>query len=128
MNGAPPMPPLPAGWATAQDPNSGKTYFYNSATGATGWSREEAGGATEELPDGISSGFDESSGYTYYYNANTGVTGWSLEEVTPAEAAPEPEEEPVPVPVDPEPVEPVGHPSSMTVSQSLSTPSQASYA
>ena len=28
---------LPAGWATAQDPNSGNTYFYNRDTGASQW-------------------------------------------------------------------------------------------
>lgn len=30
-------PALPAGWATAVDPGSGRTYYYNSASGATSW-------------------------------------------------------------------------------------------
>ncbi len=29
--------PLPPGWATAVDPGSGKSYFYNSNSGETAW-------------------------------------------------------------------------------------------
>jgi len=30
-------PALPAGWETAADPSSGKTYYFNRATGETKW-------------------------------------------------------------------------------------------
>ena len=38
----PPTPPMPKDWAEAQDPNTGKTYYYNRKTSETTWSRPEA--------------------------------------------------------------------------------------
>ena len=35
--GAPAPPSLPAGWQSAVDPSSGKTYYVNSMTGQTSW-------------------------------------------------------------------------------------------
>merc|ERR1712216_1088277 len=38
----PPTPPVPKDWCEAQDPNTGKTYYYNRKTSETTWSRPEA--------------------------------------------------------------------------------------
>ena len=46
------------------DDGCGNFYYVNTATGASGWTKEEA--ADVPLPSGVVAGFDEASGYAYY--------------------------------------------------------------
>merc|ERR1711972_467250 len=85
---------LPAGWEQAQDPGSGKTYFFNRASGQTTWDRPSgvsaaaapavaptaapaaAGpGGNEALPAGWEQAQDP-SGKTYFFNRASGQTTW----------------------------------------------------
>jgi len=43
-------PPLQPGWQQAQDPGSGRTYYYNTALGQTQWTPPSAGGAAPAAP------------------------------------------------------------------------------
>jgi spore germination cell wall hydrolase CwlJ-like protein len=98
-----------------QDPNTGATYFFNTTTQKSGWTREEvveAGGAgpAEALPaaggagpaveagpevvevapaaDEIEERKDPNTGATYFFNTTTQKSGWTREEVTEAKAEP----------------------------------------
>ena len=62
----------------------GNTYFVNTVTGATGWTREEV--EQGDAPDEIYEATDE-DGNTYYVNSATGATGWSREEAGGASEA-----------------------------------------
>lgn len=72
--------PLPAGWQEHHDPNTGKMYFHNPATGETKWERpSEAASsvaASMVLPPGWQQHTDANSGKVYYHNPSTGVTTW----------------------------------------------------
>ena len=94
------LPPLPAGWDEKKS-SSGKTYFYNKATGKTSWERPPpdapstasaaAPAATPlmtpasaptaaddeyEIADGWEEKFSKSKQKAYYYNTSTGETLW----------------------------------------------------
>jgi hypothetical protein len=63
---------LPAGWAAAIDPFSGKTYYFCSSTGERSWEKPTE---SQQLPDGWNLAEDASTGKTYYYHTN-GETKW----------------------------------------------------
>lgn len=70
---------LPAGWASAVDSTTGKTYFFNQGTGERQWDAPEIEGkysAKSDLPEGWSEAKDKGSGKTYYYHTN-GETRWA---------------------------------------------------
>lgn len=73
---------LPIGWEMAQDPGSGKQYFFCRATGEISWSRPEniqsiaQPSESEGLPEGWNSAVDKASGKIYYYN-KSGETKWT---------------------------------------------------
>ena len=49
-------PPLPAGWSSARDPASGRTYYYEHSTRRTAWTRPAPPAPApdaEELPPGV---------------------------------------------------------------------------
>lgn len=62
---------LPAGWETAKDPTSGKTYFFERATGKRQWDKPKS-----MLPEGWMEAKDASTGKTYYYHKASGQTKW----------------------------------------------------
>lgn len=68
---------LPSGWDKAQDPTTGKPYYFNKTTGERQWDPPLKHRKQQEapLPDGWSMAKDESSGKTYYYNGD-GETRW----------------------------------------------------
>lgn len=65
---------LPSGWEAATDPTSGKTYYFNRATGKQQWDPPEA---EAKLPEGWKSAKDSRNGKTYYYHTN-GQTSWEV--------------------------------------------------
>ncbi|XRB10313.1 WW domain-containing protein [Pseudoscourfieldia marina] len=70
---------VPKDWAEAQDPNTGKTYYYNRKTSETTWSRPEA----PPMPKDWAEAQDPNTGKTYYYNRKTSETTWSRPEAPP---------------------------------------------
>ena len=95
------------------DDGCGNFYYVNTATGASGWTKEEA--ADVPLPSGVVAGFDEASGYAYYCHEASGATGWSVDEVLEAAKQLSPsKKEPAPlpweVPVSPQPPTPAKGP------------------
>ena len=83
----------------------GNFYYVNTATGASGWTKEEA--ADIPLPSGVVAGFDEASGYAYYCHEASGATGWSVEEVLEAARQLSPsKKEPTPLPWENVPASP----------------------
>ena len=69
-----------AGWESAKDPSSGKTYYFKRSTNERSWKKPvllpmSFAGGEEHLPDGWKSTKDESSGKTYYYHTS-GKTSW----------------------------------------------------
>jgi hypothetical protein len=75
-------PSLPSGWEAARDQSSGKTYYFQRATGERSWEKPQASEKTadkaedaEKLPDGWKSAADKATGKTYYYHT-TGETIW----------------------------------------------------
>jgi YHS domain-containing protein len=72
---------IAAGWESAKDPNSGKTYYFRRSTNERSWKKpdlpkrpdQESNG--EQLPDGWKSAKDQSSGKEYYYHTS-GETSW----------------------------------------------------
>ena len=69
-----------AGWESAKDPSSGKTYYYKRSTNERSWKKpilptKSSAGGEEHLPDGWKSTKDPSSGKTYYYHTS-GKTSW----------------------------------------------------
>lgn len=72
---------IAAGWESAKDPNSGKTYFFRRTTNERSWKKpdlpkrpdQESNG--EQFPDGWKSAKDQSSGKEYYYHTS-GETSW----------------------------------------------------
>merc|ERR1711964_591436 len=63
-----PNGPLPPGWKSGVDPQSGKTYYVNPS-GISQW-------AKPTLPPGWKSGVDPQSGKTYYVNPS-GISQWA---------------------------------------------------
>jgi len=80
--------PLANGWVQATAPD-GRTYYANTATGATSWEFPADAGvaASPALPAGWTAAVDPSSGRTYYVHAS-GQTSWEVPTAGPAEAAP----------------------------------------
>eukprot|EP00929_Paragymnodinium_shiwhaense_P000182 TRINITY_DN100426_c0_g1_i1.p1 TRINITY_DN100426_c0_g1~~TRINITY_DN100426_c0_g1_i1.p1 ORF type:complete len:2227 (-),score=690.33 TRINITY_DN100426_c0_g1_i1:127-6807(-) len=70
--------PLPSGWESAIDPDTGNIYYYNHATRKTQW--EPPSEVYEVLPPGWGSAMDPESGLTYYYNLATEETQWDFPE------------------------------------------------
>lgn len=75
-------PTLPTGWEAAKDPTSGKTYYFQRATGARSWGKPQLPSSSNDqpspddpLPDGWKAAADEASGKEYYYNGS-GETRW----------------------------------------------------
>jgi hypothetical protein len=85
---------LSDGWESANDPTTGKTYYFHRATGQRSWEKpisqqslnvpekveekdkEKVEPQTDELlPEGWKSAVDAVSGKTYYYNTD-GKTSW----------------------------------------------------
>ena len=69
-----------AGWESAKDPSSGKTYYYKRSTNAHSWKKpilptKSSAVGEEHLPDGWKSTKDPTSGKTYYYHTS-GKTSW----------------------------------------------------
>ena len=90
------------------DDGCGNHYFMSTASGASGWTKEEAAGVP--LPAGIVAGFDEASGYAYYCHEASGATGWSVDEVLQTAAPLGPSEREPPWRQEP-PTPPKGPPS-----------------
>lgn len=70
-----------AGWESAKDPNSGKTYYFKRSTNERSWGKpivpKSAVGENNDgqLPDGWKSTKDQNSGKVYYYHTS-GKTSW----------------------------------------------------
>jgi hypothetical protein len=67
-----------AGWESALDPASGKTFYFRRSTNERTWDKPSLVGAQTQqqlLPDGWKSVLDAGSGKTYYYHTS-GKTSW----------------------------------------------------
>ncbi|KAL3762972.1 hypothetical protein ACHAWU_001119 [Discostella pseudostelligera] len=68
-----------AGWESALDPASGKTFYFRRSTNERRWDKPtlSANEQTQQqlLPDGWKSALDAGSGQTYYYHTS-GKTSW----------------------------------------------------
>jgi YHS domain-containing protein len=73
---------LPVGWEKAQDPASGKQYYFCRATGERSWTKPDKAQSnsqsneSEGLPEGWNSATDAATGKVYYFNKN-GETKWT---------------------------------------------------
>jgi hypothetical protein len=129
-------------WTAVKDPDSGDTYYYNTATGETTWDKPEgvdagvpspAAAQTPAAPQSpqkpvVASGwkavFDAESNSYYYHNAATGETTWDKPEgfvdtpTSPGEAKSSP---PASRPITPAPASAHAHSATKT----LSDPSKA---
>ncbi len=63
---------LPSGWRAVLDSASGETYFYNSSTKESTWTRPTSTGTRKVW----SKRYDPNSTQYYYYNEQTGVSQW----------------------------------------------------
>lgn len=67
------------GWSEVEDPNTGKTYYYNKITNETSWDKpssiEVKSENLEESSEWVTT-LDPSSGKNYYYNSKLEVTSW----------------------------------------------------
>lgn len=86
-------------WTEHVDPQSGRTFFFNAATGETSWTQPTSAsqqqstqlpGTTSASQDDWTEHVDPGSGNKFYYNARTGETSWTspkpaLKEVLPAQ-------------------------------------------
>ena len=77
---------LPPGWSSAIDPNSGRTYYVNSATGQTTWEPPAAAPPPANPPpppgpppsgEKWNEVRDPNTGRVYYHNPQTGATSWT---------------------------------------------------
>jgi hypothetical protein len=73
---------ITAGWESAKDPNSGKTYYFRRSTNERSWKKpdlpkspDQENNNSEHLPDGWISAKDQSSGKVYYHHSS-GKTSW----------------------------------------------------
>lgn len=83
-------PELPEGWASAIDPTTGKTYYYNLTLNKTMWDipnndknekqTKKSGDVHEVLPQGWEMAKDPSTGMTYFYNRLLNKTSWERPE------------------------------------------------
>jgi len=85
---------LPPGWEVANDPSTGKPYYFNRATNETRWEPPQAAAPVVQpmqqlppqmmamapvggsLPPGWDQAQDPGSGKTYYFNRATNETRW----------------------------------------------------
>jgi hypothetical protein len=76
---------LQSDWKTANDPATGKTYYYNISTGERSWNPPLLGNSvpttaqsttTTNLPNGWQAVQDPASGKEYYYHTETKQTQW----------------------------------------------------
>ena len=80
---SPGLPKLPIGggtsdWQAITNVGSGATYYTNSATGETSWTKPDDAAAAAAAPAGDwAEAVDPSTGATYYTNAATGETSWT---------------------------------------------------
>ena len=75
---------VPEGWTTRKSTTTGDTYYVNSLTGETTWSRPTRT-AAEALDEFLDSGpavwqskVSSSTGRRYFFNTLTGATQWEL--------------------------------------------------
>ena len=77
---------LPPGWSSAIDPNSGRTYYVNSATGQTTWEPPASAPPPANPPpppgpppsgEKWNEVRDPNTGRVYYHNPQTGATSWT---------------------------------------------------
>ena len=72
---------VPEGWTPQKSTTTGDTYYVNSLTGETTWSRPTQT-AAEALDEFLDSGpavwqsVSSSTGKSYYFNTRTGATQW----------------------------------------------------
>ena len=66
---------LPANWHSAVDEKSGRTYYYNTATAVSQWTKPEM---PLELPSWWLTKTDPASGKVYYVNTVTGLSQWEF--------------------------------------------------
>merc|ERR1719482_85806 len=74
-------PGLPLGWEMTTDPNTGKPYYFNRATGQSSWTPPgavapatlpaAAASPAAALPAGWEAAADPATGKTYYFNRAT---------------------------------------------------------
>lgn len=65
------------------DPNTGATYYYNTATAKDGWTPEEVTGSeSTATADEVEERIDPNSGHPYFYNMRTEKSAWTRDEVT----------------------------------------------
>mmetsp|Transcript_28994 Transcript_28994/g.34191 ORF Transcript_28994/g.34191 Transcript_28994/m.34191 type:complete len:175 (+) Transcript_28994:1-525(+) len=62
-------------WKETVDATSGRTYYYNTETGATQWTNPDTNSDTEKWQ----STTDATTGKTYLFNTLTGETKWAQE-------------------------------------------------
>lgn len=90
---------LPAGWAKATDPASGREYYHNTVTMETSWDPPEPAGSPPpsapspaQLPVGWEAAVDPTSGNTYYYNRAENRSTWEIPSAQAPAAAPREED------------------------------------
>ena len=81
-------PPLPLGWIRQQDAQTGKIFFYNTATRASQWNyphtsitaqqpiSTQGGMAEHSLPSGYIAQYDQKYGRYFYVDTLTGKSSW----------------------------------------------------
>ena len=69
---------LPSGWESAEDPATGKTYYFCRSTAERSWKRPVS--VADELPAGWKTAKDPSSSKMYYYHSASGKTSWTKPE------------------------------------------------